>query len=514
MEKLSMRKIKEVLRLRLEFKRSYRVIARSLNIGETTAREYIIRADKAKIVWPLSKDIEEEQLTALLYPPKGPRRRDQLAPDFPTIHKELRRKGVTLVLLWEEYLQSYPQGYSYSHFASLYEKWRSCSDTWMPQQHKAGESLFVDYAGMTIPVYNPQTGNISFNAQIFVSSLGASAYTYCRAFKSQQLDEWIAAHKSMFAFYGGVPQSLVPDNLKSGVTTADRYDPELNITYYEMANHYGTVILPARSRKPKDKAKVENAVLNVERTILAPLRHRKFFHLRELNQALEEQCTKLNNKPFQKMPGSTRHSLFLELDKPALKQLPQTDYELFYWSKKVLDGSYHAEVDGSRYSVPFKLIKKEIEVRYNERTVEIFYKGKQEAIHIKNHQKGSLITNPQHRPPNHQHHANCTPEKIREEAKTIGEKTLEWVEHVLTDTALHHHQQIRISLGVVRLSKIYPPSRIEAACTRGLHYKNFSSRSIRDMLARNLDQQALPKKEELPHLPQQHTNLRDTKYYA
>lgn len=509
-----MRKIKEVLRLRLELKRSYEVIARSLNIGETTAREYVFRAERARLAWPLSKEMTEEQLSDLLYPPKGPREQEQIALDFSYIHKELGRKGVTLVLLWQEYLEKHPKGYSYSRFVFLYEEWKSCSNIWMPQKHKAGEVSFVDYAGMTIPIYDPQTGDVSFNAQIFVSCLGFSAYTYCKAYKSQQLNEWIEAHKNMFTFYEGVPEALVPDNLKSGVKTADRYDPELNPTYYDMANHYGTVILPARSRKPKDKAKVENAVLNVEREVLAPLRDRRFFDLTELNKAIEEELSRLNKKPFQKMPGASRHSLFLEIDKPALKQLPQADYELFYWSKKVLDGSYHIDVEGSRYSVPFKLIKKEIEARYNERTVEIFYKGVQQALHIRSPQKGALVTNAHHMPPSHQHHANCSPEKIREEAKKIGEKTLEWVDHVLTDTTLHNHQQIRISLGVVRLSKTYPPSRIEAACTRGLYYNNFSSRSITDILARNLDQQALPKKEELPRLPQQHTNLRNKQYYA
>ena len=281
-----------------------------------------------------------------------------------------------------------------------------------------------------------------------------------------------------------------------------------------MAKHYGTVILPARSRRPKDKSKVENSVLNVERDVLAPLRDRKFFHLTELNQALWEELEILNKKPFQKMPGSSRYSLFLELDKPALRPLPETQYELFYWNKKRLDDSYHIEVDGSRYSAPYKLVKKEIEVRYNERTVEIFHKGVQVALHIKSLQKGGLVTNPNHRPPNHQHHVACTPEKIREDAQKIGEKTLEWVEHVLTDTAFHQHQQKRISLGVIRLTKTYPPSRIEAACKRGLYYKNFSSRGIEDMLARNLDQQPLPQEEQLSQLPQHHDNLRDCQYYA
>lgn len=510
MEKISMRKIKEVFRLRFEQNLSNAKIAGSLNIGETTVEQYVFRAKRAGLTWPLLNDISDEALEQLLYPPKKGVLTDRVMPDFFFIHKELKKKGVTLTLLWIEYKNIYRSGYELSRFCGLYHEWCSNTELWMPQEHKAGEASYIDYSGLTIPIYE-QNGEC-FDAQIFVSTLGASSYTYIEATRTQQIKDWISSHKRMFTFYEGIPGLLIPDNLKSGVTKPDRYEPDLNPTYYEMAQHYGTTILPARVRRPQDKSKVENGVLNVERKILAPLRNQKFFSCIELNRVLWERLEILNKTPFQKLPGSSRYSLYLELEKPALKPLPDTPYELSYWKKDTVNPGYHVKVEDVSYSVPYTFIRKPVEIRYNERVVEVFCKGKQIAIHPISHEKSKHITNHNHRPPSHQHQADCTAENIQQLANNIGENTARWVEQVLIDDSLHIRKREKTCLGVVRLTKTYPPHRLEAACQRGLYYRNFLYKGVKAILENNLDQIPLPK-EGTKKLPQEHENIRGAEYF-
>lgn len=516
MKRICMRKIREAFRLKFEFKHSNVTIARTLGIGETTVEEYLTRARRNHVIWPLPDDMDDQQLENALYPPKERSEEGYLKPDFEQIHRELQRKGVTLRLLWEEYTDSAADSsritYGYSAFCNLFKEWKVSDQTWMIQTHKAGENTFIDYAGHTVPVFNLTTGQQEFEAEIFVSALGASSYTFCWATRSQKQEDWIEAHKKMCQFYQGVTECWVPDNLKSGVTKADRYEPILNQTYLDLSHHYGVSIIPARVRKPQDKSRAEGAVYLVETHILAPLRDRKFFSLEELNTALQELLAKVNRNPFQKMPGASRYSQYLELELPLLKPLPEFPYELFQWGTAVVGAHYHLMVQNKAYSVPYGYVGKRVEFRYNERTVEFFHRGKAIATHALG--QNAITTNPHHYPEKHRHQADISPEAIRTSASQIGKEALEWVESVLNDSSLHMRQRINSALCVVRLPKKYPPARINAACARGVHYKNFRAKGIKDILTRELDKQPLPLPSPSIILPQNHRNVRGSIYYA
>ena len=366
MKRISMRSIREVLRLKFDgAKRSDEKIAQAVGIGETTVRQYLSRARTAGLTWPLPEGICDEKLEEMLYPPIHKQCFDEYElPDFEYVHKELKKKGVTLLLLWDEYKQTHHNSYSYSQYCQLYKEWGAIGDTWMMQTHKAGECTFIDWAGLTIPIYGAVDGSVSFEAQIFVSALGASSYVFSRAMRSQKVPDWCDAHKHMSVFYGGVSDYWIPDNLKSGVTKSDRYEPDIQETYADMARHYQVAIVPARVRKPQDKSKVESAVYLVENQILAPLRNHKFFSLEELNEAMNPLLKAINNKPFQNMPGSSRYSLYLEIEKQTLTPLPEVPYEIFYYGRETLSQGYHIFIEGVRYSVPYKLVGKNIESRY------------------------------------------------------------------------------------------------------------------------------------------------------
>ena len=340
--RLSMRKIKEVLRLHQEIGLSERQIAKSCGISRSTVKDYLNRVQRAGLSWPLPSDLDDAQLENLLFPsiqPIAPENRGMPPLDY--LYQELKKKGVTLQLLWCEYKQSNPEGYQYSQFCKRYQNWVDKLDVCLRQEYRAGEKLFVDYAGQTIPVQNPLTGQIQ-EAYLFVAALGASHYTFAEATFSQDLPSWISSHVHAFEFFGGVPEILIPDNTKTAVTHPSRYEPDLNPTYRDLAEYYGTVVIPARVAKPKDKAKVESAVLIVERWILAALRNHTFFSLSELNQAISQKLEELNNRPFQKLP-TTRRTLFETLDRPALKPLPEKPYEYAQWKKARVNIDYHIE---------------------------------------------------------------------------------------------------------------------------------------------------------------------------
>ena len=508
-----MRKISEVLRLKTTLGCSAEKIAQAIGIGETTVRRYLFLSNKAGISWPLPPEMDDDQLEKLLYPPvKRCKASDPLLPDFEYVHKELKRKGVTLQRLWEEYSQD-QNSYSYSQFCLLYAEWKSCNNVFMLQVHKAGEKTFIDYAGLTIPIYSLSTGEVLFNAQIFVAVLGASYYVFCEATKSQQKEDWAASHKRMGEFFGGVTHCWVPDNLRTGITKSDRYEPDVNRTYLELSQHYGTCIIPARVRRPQDKSKVEGGVYFVETQILAAIRNHKFFSLDELNQTIIPLRDKLNQEPFQKMPGSSRYSLYLEIDKPALNPLPEHAYEFFHWGGATVDPSYHVTIEGIPYSVPYQFSKKAVEFRYNERTVELFFKGKCIALHMKGTEQRVPVTNILHCPPKHQYQANCTEEGILKQAQEIGSPTFDWVSKVFSNDSLNINQRINTALGVVRLTKSFSNDRLNKACSRGLFYESFKAKNIKDILKRGLDQAPLPKRETVTPLPQNHKNVRGSSYY-
>ena len=451
-KRLSMRKIKEVLRLRAQGL-SDREIARSVKAARTTVRRIRRRAEGAGLSWPLPNDLTESALETLLFPPHPPPgTHERPVPDWKYIYAELRRKGVTLQLLWLEYKEVHPDGYQYSRFCDLYGQWKECLDPVLRQEHKAGEKTFVDYAGQTVPVVDPETGEVR-EAQIFVGVLGASNFTFAEATWTQSLPDWTSSHVRMFEYFGGVSELLIPDNLGSGVSKACRYEPEVNPTYQELATHYGTAVLPTRKAAARDKAKVENGVLVGERWLLAPLRNHTFFGLGELNRELACALDVLNDRPFQKLEGS-RRSLFESLDRPVLKPLPTTRYEYAEWRKARVNIDYHIAVENHFYSVPYRLIRKQVEVRLTASTVEALHDGQRVAAHARSQRRGGFTTDPTHRPKAHQEHLEWTPSRMIRWAEKTGPHTATTVTRIIEERP-HPEQGYRPCLGILRLGERY-----------------------------------------------------------
>ncbi len=512
-DRLTMRKIREILRLRWGVKLSGRATAKSCNVSPSTVTEYIGRAQAAGLSWPLAPELDDDAaLEALLFPDK-PNNTQRITPDFPYIYRELKRDGVTLMLLWIEYHQNNEHSehcYQYSQFCELYRNRRQNLELVMHQQHKAGEKLFVDYAGQTIPIIDPQTG-ASQAYQLFVATFGASSYTYVEVHKSQTLENWCSPHIRAFEFFRGVPQILVPDNLKAGVKSPCFYEPELNPTYQELAKHYDCVVIPARVLKSKDKAKVENGVLQAERWILAPLRNQTFFSRQEAVSAIQERLTWLNNRPLSQLDG-TRASLFEEIDKPALKPLSPQRYELAHWKSKVgVNIDYHICFEKHYYSVPYQLVRKRVEVRATQSTVELFFNNQRVASHLKSNEPGRYTTDPSHRPASHQSWGEWSPERLVRWAHKMGPNTVALLEDIL-ERKPHVEQGFRACLGILRLADSYGSERLEKACQRARYFGMYNYRSVSSILKSGLEQQSLQtEEEELP--PLDHENIRGPHYY-
>ena len=514
-KRVSMRKIREVLRLK-SLGLSERDIAKSCQISRSTINSYIGRAKVAGLSWPLPKDIDDEQLDKMLYPPASDEENKEGMPNWVKVHQELKRKGVTLNLLWQEYKLGNPNGYSYSSYTLKYRQWCNKKNVSMRQHHKAGEKPFVDYAGMTIGITDPATGEIR-QAQIFVATLGASNYTYTEATWSQKVKDWLASHVRTLEFFGGVPEVIVPDNLKSGVKRANYYEPELNVSYADFAEHYGVAIIPTRVRKPKDKAKVEVGVKIVEQSILAPLRNRTFFNLYEANKAIKDLLEKLNNKPFQKLAGS-RKSTFEEIEKDTLHPLPTESYVLAEWKKAKVNVDYHIEVERHYYSVPHNYVRQKVDIRVTDNTLEVFFKSKRIASHQLVPQtprhKGKHTTIKEHMPKSHQKQNEWSPERFISWAQKTGEHTAKVVEHILSSRA-HVEQGFRSCFGIMRLGKTYSDQRLEAACRRACFLRSYSYKSIESILKKNLDKEPLPddKKDKVEETLPHHQNVRGANYY-
>jgi transposase len=503
-----MPKIHDVLRLHAS-ELSARSIAQSLSISRGSISNILSRAEAAGVTWPLPEDCDEDKLESLLYPKSPGRPSKMVEPDWNYIFNESMKKEVTLYLLWTEFKSKEPNAYQYSQFCERYRQWRKAKQLSLRQIHRAGEKLFIDYAGPTIPVIDGTSGEIR-EAQLFVATLGASSYTYVEAQWGQDLQSFIQGHVRAFKFFGGVPELLVPDNLKSGVKRADRYEPTLNRTYYEMATHFDCAVMPTRPYKPKDKAKVESAVLVVERWILAVLRNRTFFSLFELNFAIKEELLKLNQKPFQKMEGS-RQSMFETLDKPALRELPASPYEFANWHRARANIDYHITVDYVYYSLPYTLVKQEVDVRMTESIVEIFHKGKRVASHRRAHKKGTMVTDPAHRPKSHQKHMEWTPSRLISWGCSIGTHTGKLVEHILNSRP-HPEQGYRSCLGIISLSKRYTREEVEAAAARAISFGAYSYQSVKSILRTGLGQLELHL--DTPETPAPiHENVRGAAYY-
>ncbi|MBT8429580.1 MAG: IS21 family transposase, partial [Gammaproteobacteria bacterium] len=416
--------------------------------------------------------------------------------------------GVTLALLWEEYRAVHPDGYGYSRYCELYTRWEGKLSPVMRQRYAAGETLFVDYSGATIDVVCPETGEVR-QAQLFVAALGASNYTYVEASWSQKLPDWIASHTRAFAFFGGVTAQVISDNLKSGVTKACFYDPAINRTYADMAAHYDTAVVPARPRKPRDKSKVEAAVLLTERWIVARLRNRRFFGLDELNAAVRALLDQLNNKVTRHL-GASRWDLFKKIDKPALKPLPADPYVYAEWKQCRVGLDYHVDIGRHYYSVPHQLLRQKLWARITARTVEIFHNGQRVAAHARTSGNRQHSTQRDHMPPNHRFRADWTPEHIRRQASRIGPNTQAFVEVVMRERK-HPEQGFRTCLGVIRLGKTFGRDRLEAACERALLINARSYSSLHSILKNGLDR--APRTEPTDEPAITHPNIRGADYF-
>jgi transposase len=457
--------------------------------------------------------MDETTLASLLFPPTPPDIPPSfVAPDFTDIHQQLRLKGVTRQLLWEEYVaQHRAQAYSYTQFCVRYKQWLQHLRLSMRQTHRPGEKMFVDYCGHTMDIINAATGEVT-TAQIFVAVLGASNYTFAEATASQKLEDWIGSHVRAFEFFGGVPQMVVPDNLRSAVTRACRYEPLLNQTYADLLRHYHTVALPARPYKPRDKAKVEVAVQIVTRWILARLRQQTFTSLLSLNLALRGLLEDLNQRPFKRLPG-TRRSQFVALDQPVLQPLPATPYEYAEWRKARVGIDYHIEVERHFYSVPAALVKREVEVRLTAQTLECFAAGQRVALHARSRLAGQHSTTPEHMPKAHRAHMEWTPGRFLNWANEIGPQTRQVVQHLLW-TRPHPEMGYRSCLGLLGLAKRFGPQRLEAACQRALANGTPARRSILSILTQGLDRLPLPEQEDSEETTAiQHENIRGGSYY-
>jgi transposase len=508
--RLPMRKIRDVLRLSAGGL-SRRKIAISLGVGATAAGDCIRRARRAGLAWPLPDDLGDEALEARLFPgPAGlaaiKARRPQ--PDWPAIHRELRRKGVTLQLLWEEHRARHPDGHGYSRFCELYRTWEGRLSPTMRQTHVAGERLFVDYAGTTLEVIDGTTGEV-IAAQLFVAALGASNYTYAEASWTQGLADWIGSHARAFAFFGGVSAMVVSDNLKSGITKACFYEPAVNRAYAEMAAHYDTAVVPARPYKPRDKAKVEVAVQVATRWIIAKLRNRRFFSLVALNAAIAVEVATLNNRVTRHL-GASRRTLFMELERPALKPLPAEPYTFAEWKECRAGLDYHVEVEKHYYSVPHGLLREAMWARITARTVEVFHRGKRVATHVRSSSNRRHTTVRDHMPSSHQRHADWTPERLQRQADEIGPKTSALIAVIQREKA-HPEQGFRACIGILRHAKTFGAERLEAACDRALEIGARSYTSVTSILKTKLDRKRPAPATDGPAIA--HDNIRGPHYF-
>jgi len=509
-ERAPMRKVREVLRLRHALGVSERQIAVTVGISRSTVGEYLRRAAVIGITWPVPEGMDDGELERRLFtPPTFEEKPARPLPDWTAVHRELKRRSVTLLLLWEEYRAEHADGYGYSRFCDLYREWSETISPTMRQAHGPGEKLFVDFAGDTVPVFDAATCAQRL-AHVFVAVLGASNYTFAEARWSEGLADWIAVHVNALRAIGGVPKAIVCDNLKSGVTATCRYEPGINRTYQELAQHYGTAILPTRPRKPRDKAKVEVAVQIVQRFVLARLRNQRFFSLDELNAAIREAIADLNARIMRKL-GVSRNELFAQIDKPALKALPPMPYQYAEWKKCRVAPDYHVELAGHYYSAPSKLIREIVEARITSATVEIFHKGERVASHAFSAVRNRHTTTTEHMPSAHRRYAEWTPTKMMIEAAKVGPATVALFEAIMKAKP-HPEQGFRSCLGIVGLARSYGVTRLEAASRRGNDIGATSYGSIASILKHGLDKAFAS--EPTPDAPPiRHGNIRGPGYF-
>jgi len=501
-----MRQLRELLRLRLQAELSMRQIKDSLRISLGAVQKVISQAEAQGLSWASIEQLDDQQLARRFYPEADTRVSATLQlPDWVEVHQELRRKGVTKHLLWEEYTQAYPnRSYSYPQYCFLYQAWLKKQKRSMRQTHKAGDKLFVDYAGQTVPIVQADTGEVRF-AQIFVAVLGASNYTYCEATWTQSLPDWLGSHARVFDFIGGVPRLIVPDNLKSGVSKACRYDPDINPAYQQLAAHYGVAIMPARPRKPQDKSKAEVGVQIIERWILARLRHHTFFSLTELNQCIRALLGEVNNKPFKQLKG-TRQQWFESLDKPVLMPLPKQAYQYTDIKTVKVNVDYHIQYDQHLYSVPHHLVGEKLELHAKAQLIELYFHNQRVTSHARQYRPGTT-TVAAHMPVRHEKHHQWTAGRLMNWAKDLGDDVLHWVQAQL-QRKQHEQQAYRVCLGLLNLSRQYPAERLNKARAIANQNQLYRLKQIKSILQSNQDQLLTESKEQLTLLPQDHENIR------
>jgi transposase len=509
-----MHKTREILRQKWVLERSHREVARSLGVSFGAVATVMSRAKHAGLArFEETEQLSDPELEKRLYGarPEPQAARERRLPDFGYLHAERRRPGVTLQLLHLEYLEQHPDGYRYSQFCDRYRNWLRRQRVTMRQVHRGGEKMFTDYAGKKPHIVDGRTGEVS-DVELFVAVLGASSYTFAEATLTQRSADFIASHIRALEYFGGVPSLLVPDQLKSAVTIPCRYEPGIQRTYEEFSRHYGTAILPARPARPRDKAKVEAAVLVVERWILARLRNETFFSLEALNERISELLEDLNDRPMRAY-GKSRRELFERLDRPALKTLPAARFVYGEWKLAKVNIDYHVDIDHHYYSAPFGLVHEHVDVRSTAATVEVYFRGSRVASHARSYRRGGFTTVAEHMPKSHQKHLQWTPSRLIHWASTLGPKTAELVEAILTERR-HPEQGYRSCLGILRLERVYGKQRLEAACTRAVAVRARSYRHVDSILKNGLDRVPLPdvSAPAEPQLPL-HENIRGGTYY-
>ena len=509
-KRLSMRKLHEILRLKYETGLTHREIAKACAVGVGTVSVYVARAREAGLSWPLPGELDGVALEAQLFNRALVAGGARATPEWSTIHQELKRPGVTLQLLWLEYLQSHLQGYRYSQFCELYRRWRGKLSPSMRQHHRPGEKVFVDFSGKRPHIVERSTGELR-PVELFVGVLGASSYVYAQGVASQSLSDWVAVNTRMLEHLGGAPAILVPDNLRSAVTTPCRYEPLINRTFDDFAAHYGAVVIPARPAKPKDKAKVESGVLIAQRWLLARLRDRTFFGLAEFNHAIAELLLELNARPMRRF-GVSRRELFDTLDRAALQPLPARRYEVAHWKYVRVNIDYHIELEHNLYCVPYQLLGEQLEARFTASIVELYRAGRRVTSHRRLYARGKSSTKSEHMPAAHRAHAQWTPSRLIDWANKSGPATGALVAGILKRRR-HPEQGYRACLGIMRLGRRYGDTRLEAASQRAVRLESYSYQTLKNILSSGFDQMPLALPQDRRAGPD-HDNIRGPAYYT
>ena len=502
-----MRQLRDLLRLKYEARLPQRAIARACGVGLGTVTAYLHRAVAAGVTWPLPADLDDTALEARLFP-RPALATDRTAPAWAEVHQELKQAGVTLALLWQEYRVAHPDGYAYSQFCERYRQWRRALKPSMRQVHRAGAKLFVDFSGKRPHLVDATTGE-EMAVELFVGVLGASGLIYAEATRSQDLPSWVGAHEQMLTYFQGSTAIWVPDNLKSGVTTAHPYEPEINRTYAELAAHYGAVVIPARVARPKDKPKAEVSVQIAQRWVLAALRHHTFFTLADLNAAIRERVDAINLRPM-KAVGVSRRALFEQLERPTLLPLPVTRYELAEWKACRVNIDYHVEVAHNFYSVPYPLVHARVDTRATAATIEVLFKGRRVTSHVRRTGRGHFVTRVEHMPRAHRAHAEWTPSRLIAWAEQTGPATGRLVAGIL-ERRPHPEQGYRACLGLMRLGREHGADRLEAACARAERLRSYRYQTVEHILKSQQDR--LPLDEPPARPPLTHENVRGATYY-